>query len=177
LHDGAGVSALARFDRDVSAQPSVASLIVLESINDIGWPHMKLRLPNGTVLKDLPFTHELVSAEDLITGLQQIIDRAHQHGIRVFGATLTPYEGADYYSDDGEVERQAVNQWIRNSHAFDGVIDFDAAVRDPNRPSQFREGYHSGDHLHPSAFGYKAMADSIDLSMLTGGHAAKEGMK
>ena len=177
LHDGAGVSALARFDRDVLAQPSVANLIVLESINDIGWPHMKPRLPNGTVLKDLPFTHELVSAEDLITGLQQIIDRAHQHGIRVFGATLTPYEGADYYSDDGEVERQAVNQWIRISHRFDGVIDFDAAVRDPDHPPQFREGYHSGDHLHPSATGYKAMADSIDLSMLTCGHAAMKGMK
>ena len=166
LHDGAGVSALARLNRDVLAQPGVANLIVLESINDIGWPHMKPRLPNGTVLKDLPFTHEVVSAEDLIMGLRQIIDRAHEHGIRVFGATLTPYEGADYYSPDGEAERQAVNQWIRTGGAFDGVIDFDAAVRDPNHPAQFREGYHSGDHLHPSATGYKAMADAIDLSML-----------
>ncbi len=177
LHDGAGVSALARLDRDVLAQPGVVNLIVLESINDIGWPHMKPRLPNGTVLKDLPFTHEVVSAEDLIMGLRQIIDRAHQHGIRVFGATLTPYEGADYYSDDGETERQAVNHWIRTSNGFDGVIDFDAAVRDPNYPAQFREGYHSGDHLHPSAIGYKAMADSMDLSILTGGHAAKPRMK
>lgn len=166
LHDGAGISALARFDRDVLAQPGVANLIVLESINDIGWPHMKPRLPNGTVLKDLPFTHEVVSAEDLIMGLRQIIDRAHEHGIRVFGATLTPYEGADYFSEDGEAERQATNQWIRTGGAFDGVIDFDAAVRDPNHPAQFREGYHSGDHLHPSATGYKAMADAIDLSML-----------
>ena len=169
LHDGAGVSALARFNRDVLAQPGVANLIILESINDIGWPHMKPRLPNGTVLKDLPFTHELVSAEDLIMGLRQIIDRAHEHGIRVFGATLTPYQGADYYSEDGEVERQAVNQWIRTSGAFDGVIDFDAAVRDPNQPAQFREGYHSGDHLHPSAIGYKAMADAIDLAALRNG--------
>jgi lysophospholipase L1-like esterase len=169
LHDGAGVSALARFDRDVLAQPGVVNLIILESINDIGWPHMKPRLPNGTVLKDLPFTHEVVSAEDLIMGLRQIIDRAHQHGIRVFGATLTPYEGADYYSDDGEAERQAVNHWIRSDGAFDGVIDFDAAVRDPNHPSQFREGYHSGDHLHPSATGYKAMADAIDLALLRQG--------
>lgn len=169
LHDGAGVSALARFDRDVLAQPGVVNLIILESINDIGWPHMKPRLPNGTVLKDLPFTHEVVSTEDLIMGLRQIIDRAHQHGIRVFGATLTPYEGADYYSADGEAQREAVNQWIRTSGAFDGVIDFDAAVRDPNHPSQFREGYHSGDHLHPSATGYKAMADAIDLSLLRKG--------
>lgn len=166
LHDGAGVSALARFDRDVLAQPGVSNLIVLEGINDIGWPHMKPRLPNGTTLKEPPFVHEVVSAEELIMGLRQIIDRAHQHGVRVFGATLTPFEGADYYSDDGEATRQAVNQWIRTSGAFDGVFDFDAAVRDPNRPAQFREGYHSGDHLHPSATGYKAMADAVDLSLL-----------
>ncbi len=177
LHDGAGVSALARFDRDVLAQPGVANLIVLEGINDIGWPHMKPRLPNGTVLKDLPFTHELVTADDLIMGLQQIIARARQHGIRVFGATLTPYEGADYYSEDGEATRQAVNRWIRTSGAFDGVFDFDAAVRDPNHPAQFREGYHSGDHLHPSAIGYKAMADMIDLTALKQNVGTEKGQK
>ncbi len=166
LHDGAGASALARFDRDVLAQPGVSNLIVLEGINDIGWPHMKPRMPNGTILKEPPFIHEVVGAEDLIMGFQQIIERAHQHGIKVFGATLTPYEGADYYSEDGEATRQAVNQWIRTSGAFDGVFDFDAAVRDPVHPSQFRESYHSGDHLHPSATGYKAMANAIDLSVL-----------
>jgi lysophospholipase L1-like esterase len=79
---------------------------------------------------------------------------------------LTPYEGADYYSQDGEATRQAVNQWIRSSGAFEGVIDFDAAVRDPGRPGQFRKDYDSGDHLHPSAAGYKAMANAIDLTML-----------
>lgn len=168
LHDGAGVSALTRLDRDVLAQPGVSTLIVLEGINDIGWPHMKPRSPNGTIVKETPFTHEVVSAEDLITGLQQIIERAHQHVIKVFGATLTPYEGADYYSEDGEAMRLAVNQWIRTGGAFDGVLDFDAAVRDPSHPSQFREGYHSGDHLHPSATGYKAMANAIDLTMLRG---------
>jgi lysophospholipase L1-like esterase len=166
LDDGAGVSALARFDRDVLAQPGVVDLIVLVGINDVGWPHMKPRLPNGTVLKDTPFTHELVSAEDLIVGLEQLIARAHQHGIRVFGATLTPYEGADYYSEDGEAMRQVVNHWIRSGGAFDGVFDFDAAVRDPNHPSQFKEEYQSGDHLHPSAAGHKAMADVIDVSLL-----------
>ena len=166
LRDGAGVSALARLDRDVLAQPGVVSMIVLEGINDIGWPHMKPKLPNGTTMREAPFASELVTTQELIMGLQQIIDRAHQHGIRAFGATLTPYQGADYYSEDGEATRQAVNQWIRTSGAFDGVFDFDAAVRDPSHPGQFREGYHSGDHLHPSAMGYKAMANAIDLTML-----------
>lgn len=109
----------------------------------------------------------MVSADEIISGLRQIIERAHEHGIRVFGATLTPFEGADYYTPDGETKRQAVNQWIRTSGAFDGVFDFDAAVRDPSHPSRFREDYQSGDHLHPSAAGYKAMVGAIDLSALT----------
>jgi lysophospholipase L1-like esterase len=173
LHDGAGVSALARFDRDVLAQPGVSGVIVLEGINDIGLPNLRPRLPDGTTLKDLPFVHEVVTAEDLIVGLKQIIERARQHGIRVFGATLTPFEGADYYSAEGEAKRQAVNQWIRTSGAFDGVIDFDSAVRDPDHPARFREGYHSGDHLHPSAAGFKAMADAIDLAVLRGTAASQ----
>ena len=175
LHDGAGVNALARFDRDVLAQPGVVNLIVLEGINDIGWPHMRPKLPDGTAPKEMPFVHEVVSAQELIIGLQQVIERAHEHGIRVFGATLTPYEGADYYSEDGEATRQAVNQWIRTSGAFDAVFDFDAAVRDPNHPSQFREGYHSGDHLHPSATGYKAMANAVDLTILRSAGTSSTG--
>ena len=171
LHDGAGVSALARFDRDVLGQPGVAALIVLEGINDIGWPHIKLpQAKDAPPLKENPFAGQDVTADDLIVGLKQIIERAHGHGIRVFGATLTPYEGAMYFSPDGEAIRQAVNQWIRTGGAFDGVIDFDAAVRDPNHPSQFREGYHSGDHLHPSTAGYKAMANAIDLATLRNSH-------
>jgi lysophospholipase L1-like esterase len=166
LHDGAGANTLARFDRDVLAQPGVVSLIVLEGINDIGWPHMKPKLPNGTIMKEAPFASELVNTQELIMGLKQIIERAHQRGIKVFGATLLPYEGADYFSDDGEATRRAVNQWIRTSGAFDGVVDFDAAVRDPNHPNRFREEYDSGDHLHPSAAGYRAMADAVDLMML-----------
>ena len=141
-------------------------MIVLEGINDIGWPHMEPKIPNGTIMEESPLASELVTTQEVIMGLRQIIDRAHQHGIRVFGATLTLYEGADYYSEDGEATCQAVNQWIRTSGAFDGVFDFDAAVRDPSHPSNFREDYHSGDHLHPSAAGYKAMADGIDLTML-----------
>ena len=172
LHNDAGVSALARLDRDVLAQPGVVNLIVLEGINDIRWPRLKLRLPNGTTPNAMPFAGELVSAQDLIMGLQQIIERAHQHEIRVFGATLTPYEGDEYYVADGEATRQTVNQWIRTSGAFDGVFDFDAAVRDPNHQTQFRENYHAGDHLHPSAAGFKAMADAIDLSLLRSGRCA-----
>ena len=115
-----------------------------------------------------PFAKELVSAHDIIAGYQQIIDRAHQHGIKVFIATLLPYEGADYYTEDGEAIRSAVNQWIRTSSASDGCFDFDKAVRDPSHPSRFRDGYHSGDNLHPSAVGYKAMADAVDLAVLRG---------
>ena len=169
LHDGAGVSALARLDRDVLAQPGVADMIVLESINDIGWPHM---MPppskDGTAPVETLFAKQHVSAQDLIVGLQQIIDRAHEHGIRVFGGTLTPFEGADYYSDEGEVSRQKVNQWIRTRGNFDGFFDFDAAVRDPNHPTRFREDLHSGDHLHPNAAGYQAMANAINISALRG---------
>jgi lysophospholipase L1-like esterase len=176
LHDGAGVSALARLDRDVLAQPGVSNLIVLEGINDIGWPNIKIRLPQDENAPKLPnFAAEKVTVEEIIVGLRQIIERAHQHGIRVFGATLTPFEGADYFSEEGEVTRQAVNEWIRKSGAFDGVFDFDAAVRDPQHPSRFRDGYHSGDHLHPSAMGFKAMADAVDQSALR--HAAGTAAK
>ncbi len=178
LHDGAGVSALARFDRDVLAQPGIAGIILLEGINDIGWPRMKPPSSRsggpaqGAAPTESPFAKELVSAQEIIAGYQQIIDRAHQHGIKVFGATLTPYEGADYYTEDGEAIRAEVNNWIRTSGAFDGVFDFDAAVRDTEHPTRFRDGYHSGDNLHPSATGYKAMADAVDLSLLRGAKAA-----
>jgi lysophospholipase L1-like esterase len=170
LHDGAGVSALTRFDRDVLAQPGVTDLMILEGINDIGWPHMKPPdTKEGSAPSSSPFAAETVSAKELIAGLRQLVDRAHQHGIKVFGATLTPYEGADYFSQDGEAIRQEVNQWIRSSGTFDGVVDFDVAVRDPSHPSRFREEYQSGDHLHPSTPGYKAMAAAIDLVALHSG--------
>jgi lysophospholipase L1-like esterase len=153
------------------AQPGVTNLIVLEGINDIGWPHIKIKLPQDENAPELPnFAAEKVTAEEIIVGLRQIIERAHQHGIRVFGATLTPFEGADYFSEEGEATRQAVNEWIRKGGVFDGVFDFDAAVRDPVHPSHFRDGYHSGDNLHPSAVGFKAMAATVDLSALR--HAA-----
>jgi lysophospholipase L1-like esterase len=103
----------------------------------------------------------------LIEGQQQMIERAHEHGIRVFGATMTPYGGnVGTFTDDGEAVRQAVNEWIRTSGAFDGVFDFDAVVRDPEHPERFREDMQTGDFLHPNAAGYKAMAAAIDLSAL-----------
>lgn len=147
LHDVAGPSALARFDRDVLSQDGVRYLIVLEGINDIGWP----RIPGGK------YSGDLVSAEDLIAALRQIADRAHAHGILAYGATLTPFGGAFYETPDGEAEREAVNEWIRTSGAFDGVIDFDKLTRDPAHPQQFLPAYDSGDHLHPGDAGYEAM--------------------
>ncbi len=148
-----GVNALARFDRDVLAQPGVKYVIVLESINDIGTLHN----PNEPDYK--------LTAEDLEQGLAQIVARSHEQGIKVFGATLVPYKGAGYFTDKGEKIREDVNTWIRTSGVFDGVIDFDKATSDPANPLQFLPKYDSGDHLHPQGTGYAAMADSIDLSL------------
>jgi lysophospholipase L1-like esterase len=148
-----GPNALARFDRDVLSQSGVKYVIVLESINDIGTLHD----PNRPNYK--------LTAEDLEQGLRQIVARAHEHGIKVFGATLTPYQGAGYYTDRGEQIREAVNDWIRTGGAFDGVIDFDKATRDPAHPLVYAPAYDSGDHLHPKDAGYAAMANSIDLSL------------
>jgi lysophospholipase L1-like esterase len=155
LHDGTGPNALARFDHDVLAQAGVRYLIFLESINDI-----------GHTFDPRQNTHnEVVSANDLIVGFTQLARRAHTHGIKVFGATITPYGGAGYSSAAGEAMRVAVNQWIRTSPELDGFIDFDATTRDPANPTAFLPANDSGDHLHPSDAGYKAMGDSIDLKL------------
>jgi lysophospholipase L1-like esterase len=146
-------NALARFDRDVLAQSAVRYVIVIESINDIGHLHS----PNQ------PDYH--LTAEDLEQGLSQLVARAHLHGIKVFGATLTPFQGAGYATDKGEQIREAVNAWILTSGVFDGTIDFDKATRNPNHPLAFASQFDSGDHLHPQDAGYSAMADSIDLSL------------
>lgn len=155
LADGMGISALARFDRDVLAQPGVQWIIVLEGINDIGFAALTGNSTNA------------VTADELIAAHRQIIERAHLHGIKVIGATLTPFGGAMYYREDGEALRQAVNQWIRTANAYDGVIDFDAIVGDPQNPKQIRTSYNIRDHLHPNDAGYKAMADAVDLSLFT----------
>jgi lysophospholipase L1-like esterase len=153
LHDGYGPSALARFDRDVISQSGVKYLIIVEGINDIG------RLANPHEQGDI------ITADDLIFGLSQLVTRAHQHGIKVFGATLTPYMHTGYSSAAGEQVRQAYNQWIRTSGVFDGVIDFDKITQDPAHPESFLPAYDSGDNLHPKDAGYKAMGDAIDLSL------------
>ena len=160
LHDGTnvrfGVNALARFDRDVLALPGVRYVIVLEGINDIGHP--------GTSAPP----SEDVTAEEIIGGMKQMIARAHERGIKIFGATMTPFEGTtirDYFSPAKEIKRKAVNEWIRTGKAFDGVIDFDKAIRDPQHPDRMLPAYDGGDRLHPGDAGYKAMAEAIDLSM------------
>jgi lysophospholipase L1-like esterase len=150
----AGPNALARFDRDVLAQPGVTHLIVFEGINDIGMP----------ALSGDPA--EFVSADELIAGLRQLAERAHEHGIVAVGATITPFEGAMYFSQEGEAIRQAVNDWIRTGRAFDSVIDFDDVVRDPGQPTRLLPAFDSGDHLHPNDAGFQAMAESIDLALL-----------
>ena len=156
LQDGAGTNALARFDRDVLTQAGVKWVMILEGINDIGQG-----LRNGAA------PEVAVTADDVIGAYRQMIDRAHTHGIKVIGCTLTPYVGAAYASDNGESVRSAINNWIRTSRAFDAVVDFDAATRDPANPKQFLPMYNNTDHLHPNDAGYKAMADSVDLSMFT----------
>ena len=144
-----GVNVLARFDRDVLAQPGVTHVVVMEGINDIG------QAREGAS----------PSAADLIAGHKQLIERAHAHGLKIIGATLTPFEGAAYYTEIGEQKRVAVNDWIRTGKAYDGVIDFDAATRDPQQPKRFLPQYDRGDHLHPSDAGYQAMANAIQLSL------------
>jgi len=165
LNDGFGASALARFDRDVLATPALGYVIVFEGINDIGISYMP-RTQGGPLAAFMKtFAGAPVTADDIIAGYRQLIARAHEHGVKIYGATITPYEGAGTYSAEGEAARQAVNAWIRTSGAFDAVLDFDAVWRDPAHPSQIRDGFHMGDHLHGSDAGYKALADSIDLGL------------
>jgi len=148
-----GINALARFDRDVLVQPGVTHVIVMEGINDIG------------MTRD-PSTP---TPADLIAAHQQLIERAHARGLKIFAATLTPFEGAAYFTAEGEAKRKAVNEWLRSSKAYDGVIDFDAVVRDPASPTKILPAYDSGDHLHPGDAGYEAMGNAVDLKLFGSG--------
>ena len=160
-----GVSLLDRFDRDVLSQPGVTDVILLEGINDIGFSQL-----DDAQTKP----HEEVSADQIIAGMRKVIDRAHAEGVKVYGGTLTPFEGADYYYEAGEEKRQAVNDFVRNSGEFDGVVDFDAATRDPENPRRLLPAYDSGDHLHPNATGYRAMAEAVDLTLFGQTAAAQQ---
>jgi lysophospholipase L1-like esterase len=150
LHDGTGPSALARFDHDVLALDGVKYIIILEGINDIGGNQRKTNN---------------VTADDLIWGFTQMVERAHAHGIKVIGATLTPYGGAGYSYPPGQQIVETLNNWIRTGGVVDGYVDFYKATQDPANPTHFAAFADSGDHLHPKDAGYKAMADSIDLNL------------
>jgi lysophospholipase L1-like esterase len=157
LHDGAGPSALTRFDRDALDQPGVHWIILLEGINDIGG--------SGYAWN----AKDKISAQQVIDGMKVLIARAHARHVKIYGATLTPYGGAGwpYHSAAGEKTREAVNAWIRHSGAFDGVVDFDKVIRDPAAPERMLAAYDSGDHLHPNSAGYRAMANAVNLSWFT----------
>jgi lysophospholipase L1-like esterase len=158
LTDGLGPNALSRFDRDVLAPAGVRWLIVFEGVNDLGGLARTGEVP--------PAGHAAL-VERVLSAYRQLVERAHAHGLQVFGATITPYAGSDYFHPDplSEADRQAVNQWIRAAGHFDAVIDFDAVVRDPNHPDQLFPGFDCGDHLHPSPAGYKAMGEAIPLTL------------
>jgi lysophospholipase L1-like esterase len=164
LSDRMGANALARFERDVLGQSHADVVTMMMGINDIGW--------QGSVLAP---ADKIPTADEVIAGHQQIIAHAHLHHLRIIGATLTPFEDTfhgtplfGYYCEEKEKVRQAVNTWIRESGAYDGVADFDAVVRDPANPKHIKAEFDSGDHLHPNDAGYVAMADSIDLGSLLG---------
>jgi lysophospholipase L1-like esterase len=159
LQDGLGPNALARFDRDVLAQPGATQVILLEGVNDLGTLTSKGKVS--------PAEHEALVAR-LIGAYRQMTVRAHQRGLRMIGATILPYMDSSAYHPDAqnEADRQRLNAWIREPGHFDGVIDFDAALRDPQDPSRLLPAFDSGDHLHPSPEGYRHMAEAIPLAGL-----------
>ena len=158
LTDGLGPNVLARFDHDVLAPAGVRSVIVFEGVNDLGG-----LARDGEVS---PAEHAALVSR-VLAAYQQIVVRAHAHGLRVYGATITPYVGSNYYHPGplSEADRQAVNQWIRAAGHFDAVVDFDSVLRDPAHPDRLLPAYDCGDHLHPSPAGYKAMGDTIPLAL------------
>ena len=147
-----GASALARFDRDVLSRAGVRWLLLFEGINDITFSALP-RAPQ----------EQRATAEQVIEGLSQLVDRAHAHGIKVMGATLMPTGGLWLHNVETEATRETVNRWIRTGGKFDAVVDFDAVTRDPDRPQRLRPEFDSGDHIHPNDAGNAAMADAIEL--------------
>jgi len=158
LTDGLGPNALARVDRDILAQTGVRYLIVLEGVNDLGKLSREGEKPQAE--------HDFL-VQQMIAAYEQIILRAHAHGIKVFGATILPFVGSDYYhpAPANEADRKAVNDWIRQPGHFDAVIDFDKWTADPAHPDRLLPAYDSGDHLHPGVAGYKAMGESVPVHL------------
>lgn len=158
LTDGLGPNALSRFDRDVLAPAGVRWVIVFEGVNDLGG-----LVRDGEVS---PAGHAAMVSR-VLAAYEQMIARAHAHGLRAYGATITPYAGSDYYrpGPSSEEDRQTVNHWIRGAGHFDAVIDFDSVLRDPQHPDRLSPGYDCGDHLHPSPAGYKAMGEAVPLAL------------
>jgi len=160
LTDGLGPNVLARFDPDVLAQAGVHWVIVFEAVNDLG----------GLAIRgEVPAEQHAALVERVLAAYQQIIVRAHAHGLQAIGATITPYVGSGYYHPGplSESDREAVNAWIRAAGHFDAVIDFDAVMRDPEHPDHLLPALDCGDHLHPSPAGYKAMGEAIPLKLFT----------
>ncbi|WP_254061340.1 SGNH/GDSL hydrolase family protein [Granulicella sp. L60] len=160
LLDGLGPNALARFDRDVLVQAGVRYVIVLEGVNDL-----------GTLTRDgaVSAVEHQALVKRIEAAYAQMIARAHAHGVRVIGATILPYGGSNYGRPElgTEADRQAINAWIRDASHFDGVVDFDQVTRDPAQPDRMLPAYDSGDHLHPSPAGYKAMGEAVPLTFFT----------
>ena len=166
LTNGMGTNALSRFDISVVSHPRVSTVVMMMGINDIGWPGQ------GAITPSDPEP----TADDVIAGYKQIIDRAHAHGLRFVGVTLTPFVDtfkgtplSGYYTADKEKIREAVNDWIRANKTADGLIDFDKLVEDPKNPNHINPAYDCGDHLHPNDAGYQAMAKAVDLNVLVPG--------
>src|SRR6202167_374919 len=163
LTNGMGTNALSRFDMSVLSHPRVSTVVMMMGINDIGWPGKDSFTPSDPE----------PTAEDIIAGYKQIIERAHDHGLRFVGVTLTPFVDTfkglptyGYYTPEKEKIREAVNDWIRANKAADGLIDFDKLLEDPNNPKHINPAYNCGDNLHPNDAGYQAMAKSVDLNVL-----------
>jgi lysophospholipase L1-like esterase len=139
-------------------------VILFVGVNDLGISYGRFEGALAEVFKSLASSSK-VTAESMIAGYRQLIARARARGLKALAATITPYGGAMHYSEEGEAVRQAINAWIRAGGEVDGVLDFDAVIRDPNKPNQIKDGFHSGDYLHGSDAGYAAMAASVDLSL------------
>jgi len=166
LAPGMGESALSRFDEDVLSLPNVRYILLFEGVNDLGNRFGAQRAPGGGGGPGgLTLDQPQITVEQMIAGYKQIVERAHEHGIKVIASPIGPYKGASYWSEAGEAAREKINDWILHSGTFDGTVRFDTAFGDPADPRQMRDGYHMGDHLHGNDVSYKAVADSIPLSL------------